>query len=192
MKTLMLTNTYLPHVGGVARSVVAFATELRRRGHRVLIVAPEFENCPADEIDVVRVPAVQNFNGSDFSVRIPIPGFLTSTVTQFEPDIVHSHHPFLMGDTALRIAAARDLPLVFTHHTMYEQYTHYVPVKSPLLSRFVIDLTTGYANLCNAVIAPSESVAEILRSRGVTAPIDVIPTGVDIARFEAGDGQSVR
>lgn len=40
MNILMLTNTYKPHVGGVARSVEAFAAELRRRGHRVLVVAP--------------------------------------------------------------------------------------------------------------------------------------------------------
>ncbi|MHB8862488.1 MAG: glycosyltransferase [Pirellulaceae bacterium] len=192
MNILMLTNTYLPHVGGVARSVDSFATEYRRRGHRVLIVAPEFENQPADESDVIRIPAIQNFNGSDFSVRLPIPGILTKPLEQFEPQIVHSHHPFLLGDTAVRIAAGRNLPLVFTHHTMYEQYTHYAPVDSPILAHFIVDLVVGYTELCDAVIAPSESVAQVLKSRGVGAPIRVIPTGVDTARFVNGDGPGVR
>jgi glycogen synthase len=40
MNIVMLTNTYTPHVGGVARSVEAFAAEYRGRGHRVLVVAP--------------------------------------------------------------------------------------------------------------------------------------------------------
>ena len=59
-------------MGGVARSVEAFTEEYRTRGHRVLVVAPEFPDMPQDEVDVVRIPAIQNFNGSDFSVALPI------------------------------------------------------------------------------------------------------------------------
>lgn len=192
MNILMLTNTYKPHVGGVARSVEAFAEELRRRGHRVLVVAPQFEGMAADEVDVIRVPAIQRFNGSDFSVRLPIPGYLTTTLQDFRPDVVHSHHPFLLGDAALRIAAMHNVPVVFQHHTMYERYTHYVPGDSPLLQRFVIELSTEYANLCNHVIAPSESVAAVLRERGVDPPITVAPTGVDVPYFAQGDGRRTR
>jgi len=192
MKILMMTNTYLPFVGGVARSVEQFATEYRRAGHRVLIVAPEYEGAAADETDVVRVPAIQHFNGSDFSVRLPVPGYLSASLQEFRPELVHSHHPFLLGDTALRVAAAWNIPLVFTHHTMYEQYTHYVPGESELLKRYVIDLSAGYANLCDCVFAPSESVAEILRQRGVETPIEVVPTGVDVERFGSGQGSKVR
>ncbi|MDH3980199.1 MAG: glycosyltransferase [Gammaproteobacteria bacterium] len=192
MNIVMLTNTYLPHVGGVARSVAAFTVEYRRRGHRVLVVAPEFDNQPADEIDVVRIPAVQHFNGSDFSAVLPVSGLLTETLDAFRPDIVHTHHPFLLGMTALRIARYRELPLVFTHHTRYEEYTHYVPLDSPTLRRFVIELATRYANLCDQVFAPSESMAKLLRERGVEAPISVEPTGVDMARFAQGDGADFR
>ncbi|MBW2012053.1 MAG: glycogen/starch synthase, partial [Deltaproteobacteria bacterium] len=63
MKILMMTNTFTPHVGGVARSVESFTTEYRKRGHHVLIVAPVFENMPENEKDVVRIPAIQHFNG---------------------------------------------------------------------------------------------------------------------------------
>ncbi len=192
MNLLMLTNTYAPHVGGVARSVEAFANEYRRRGHRVLVVAPQFEGAPPGEKDVIRIPAIQRFNGSDFSVRIPIPGLLSSALAEFRPDLVHSHHPFLLGDTAVRVAAAMNRPLVFTHHTMYERYTHYVPGDSPRMARFVMRLATGYANLCDLVFAPSQSVAAILRQRGVLTPIEVVPTGVDVERFAQGDRDAMR
>jgi len=59
MNILFMTNTYLPHVGGVARSVAAFEQEYRRLGHRVLVIAPEFEGEHADSEHVVRVPASQ-------------------------------------------------------------------------------------------------------------------------------------
>lgn len=192
MNVLMVTNTFTPHVGGVANSVAAFTAEYRRQGHRVLVVAPEFPNAPAGETDVIRLPAIQKFNGSDFSLCLPVPGFLFPALDRFRPDVVHSHHPYLLGDTALRIAAVRDAPLVFTHHTMYEKFTRYVPGDSPGLQRFVVELSTGYANLCDSVIAPSESVAAILRHRGVSAPIAVVPTGVDRARFAAGVGARFR
>jgi len=192
MNILMLTNTYAPHVGGVARSVEAFGREYRRRGHRVVIVAPQFPGAEADEPDVIRVPAIQNFNGSDFSVRLPIPGLVTASLADFHPDLVHSHHPFLLGDTALRIAALRNVPLVFTHHTMYERYTHYVPGDSPAMARFAMLLATGYANLCDRVFAPSQSVAAVLRERGVLVPIDVVPTGVQTRLFAEGDGSALR
>ncbi len=193
MKICMLTNTYSPHVGGVARSVGSLVRQCRDAGHEVLVIAPSF---PGDRYerdpDILRVPAWQNFNGSDFSVRVPLPQLVRSRIDRFGPDILHSHHPFLLGDTALRISYALHRPLVFTHHTLYEQYTHYVPFDSPALKRFVIRLATEYANACDAVIAPSESVADLLRERGVETPVHTIPTGIDTTAFAHGDGARFR
>ncbi|WP_142847054.1 glycosyltransferase [Telmatospirillum sp. J64-1] len=192
MNIMMMTNTYAPHVGGVARSVDAFTQAYRRLGHKVLVVAPEFEDMPEHEQDVVRVPALQHFNGSDFSVVLPVPGLLDEAIEAFAPELIHAHHPFLLGSTALRLSRRLDLPLVFTHHTMYEQYTHYVPGDSETLRRFVVNLSTSYANLCDHIFAPSESVADILRERNVETPITVIPTGVRLEEFDRGSGPGMR
>ncbi len=192
MNIWMMTNTFTPFVGGVARSVAAFARECRRAGHRVVIVAPVFEGMPLQEEDVIRVPALQDFNGSDFSLALPAPGILSPHLEECRPDIVHSHHPHLLGNTAVRIASRLSRPLVFTHHTMYEHYLHYVPTGASRLREFVIALVTGYCNLCDCVIAPSQSVASILRERGVQTPIEILPTGVDIGQFENGDGPAFR
>jgi 1,2-diacylglycerol 3-alpha-glucosyltransferase len=187
LKIVMLTNTYLPHVGGVANSVSSFVNEFRKRGHPTAVIAPRFEGTPEHEIDTIRVPAIQRFNGSDFSYRIPAPWKIIPPLDRFNPELVHAHHPFLLGDTALRIATARDLPLVFTHHTMYERYTHYVPGDSDAMRQFVIRLATDYANMCDHVIAPSQSIARVLRERGVETPITAIPTGIDRERFARGN-----
>ena len=192
MKILMFTNTYLPHVGGVARSVSSYEHEFCRRGHEVRIVAPQFEGATDSTSRVLRTPAIQHFNGSDFSVRIPVPGLLADFADTFHPDILHSHHPFLLGDAALRLAWSRRLPLVFTHHTMYEQYAHYVPINSDVLQRFVIQMTTDYCNLCTHVIAPSESVAKVILERGVVSPITTIPTGIDVELYGSGGGSRFR
>ncbi len=195
MNICMMTNTYLPHVGGVARSVSTFAEEYRRRKHQVLVVAPEFEGKPLNkraEAIVERVAAIQNFNGSDFSVRLPLAAALSERIDAFKADIIHAHHPFLLGDTALRIGTSKNVPIIFTHHTRYEDYTHYVPFDSPALKEVVINLSTEFANLCDGVIAPSESIARLIKKRGVTTPIRVVPTGIDVAAFAAGEGARFR
>ena len=88
MKILMVTNTFTPHVGGVARSVQQFTAAYRQRGHRVLVIAPNFADAPVREAAVVRIPAVQNFHGTDFSMPVPVPGFVWQRVQSFSPDVV--------------------------------------------------------------------------------------------------------
>ena len=194
MKIAMLTNTYLPHVGGVANSVKQFTDGYRQRGHEVLIVAPTYrEDCSEDqEENVVRIPALKQIEESNFSLALPTTPKLSRAMQEFQPDLLHSHHPYIIGDTALRLSASDGVPLVFTYHTMYEHYTHYSPVAPDHLKDFIVELASGYANLCDVVIAPSQSTADILRERGVTTSIVVIPTGVDVDRFAGGDGKEIR
>jgi 1,2-diacylglycerol 3-alpha-glucosyltransferase len=75
---------------------------------------------------------------------------------------------------------------------MYEMNTHYVPGNSKALKRFVAELALGYSQLCDRVIAPSGSVRDILKERGLNAGITVIPTGIDVGEFSSGDGDDFR
>lgn len=191
MKIAMFTNTYLPHVGGVARAVQTLENGCRKLGHEVRVIAPEFKDA-VESPEVLRVPSIQNFNGSDFSVRLPVPNVIHDFLSDFQPDVIHSHHPFLLGDSALREAWKRHIPVIFTHHTLYERYTHYVPLDSLMLKRVAIQLSTEYCNLCDRVIAPSESIERLLKARGVTTPVRTIPTGIDLGFFAAGNGERFR
>ncbi|MFO1446970.1 MAG: glycosyltransferase [Opitutaceae bacterium] len=189
MKIAHFTNTFLPHVGGVARAVQTILEDQRRARHRVLVVAPEFAEGtapPRIESSVVRIPAFTHFNDSDFSVSIPFATLLSDRLSEFRADLIHTHHPFLLGDTALREASSRRVPLVFTHHTLYENYVHYLPVEGDSLAEFAADVATRFANCCTAVVAPSQSVHDLIVSRGVTVPVHVIPTGIDTRELATG------
>jgi glycosyltransferase involved in cell wall biosynthesis len=193
MKILMVTNTFAPNVSGVARSVTTFTEEFRRRGHRVVVIAPKFDGAARGEADVIRVRALRNFNGTDYSVVLAPPHYVAKAVDALKPDVIHSHNPFLLGTTASRLAKSRNLPLVFTHHTLYERYTHYVPGgDSTLMKRLAVRRATKYANSSDAVFAPSKSIADLLYERGVTVPIFEVPTGVRLADFGDGDGAGFR
>ncbi len=192
MKIMMLTNIFTPQIGGITRSIQAFTDQYRKKGHEVLVVAPSSTNEPENETDVVRYPAIPNAYMEKYSLPLPVPGYLTTTFQKFQPDIVHSHHPFLIGLTARRGATFWDVPIVYTHHTRYDSYleSHFhLPTE---VVEMLTNLWTGYCNLCDGVIAPSESIAVQLQKRGVLKKIVVIPTGVDFAKFSQGDGRGIR
>ena len=183
----MMTNTYFPIVGGIEQSIYSFSEEFKRLGHDVLIVTPAFEGMPAEEPGVIRIPAIQKVNGTIFSINFPTSELLTRYMKDFSPDIVHSHSPFFMGDFALRLSRQHAIPLVFTYHTMFEQYVYFLPIQNEGTKRFMVKYAAGYANLTDQVIAPSKSVRDILLKRGVKTPMEVVPTGVDLDRFAKGD-----
>lgn len=192
MNIAMFTNTYLPFVGGVPKSVQSFVEELEKRGNRCLVVAPTFPDAKKSEGNVVRVKAIQNFNGSDFSVSMPDSRKIHEVLNDFNPDIIHSHHPFLLGDAALREARKRQLPIVFTHHTLYERYTHYVPFHSETMKNLVVQLAVKYCNMVDHVIAPSKSVMDYLETLGVETAMSEVPTGVEVEEYQSGDGSQAR
>jgi len=192
MNILVMTNTFTPHVGGVARSIEQFTDQYRQLGHRVKVIAPEFDNMSVEERDVVRIPAVRNFNHTDFSFITPVPHPLKNLLAGFEPDIIHSHHPFLVGSVALRISHSLEIPIVFTHHTKYEDYTHNVSLEGELVRKFAQNIATNYANTCDQVFAPSQSMLQEISNRGVTTRIDVVPTGVQTDFYRSGNGMTVR
>ncbi len=184
----MVTNTYAPHVGGVARSVQRFTEEYRKLGHAVTVIAPG--EAQSGERGVSRIPSIPDINGSSFSFPI-MNKFLENSLIAHDifdrPDIIHSHHPFLLGGVARKLSTYFKVPLIFTHHTMYEQFSYVAGAIGKKYPQFFANLATEYANACDTVIAPSKSTKEILLERGVKTPIKVCPTGLSLHKFASGD-----
>lgn len=192
MRVLMLTNCYTPRLGGVATAVQRLTWALRRRGHHVLVVAPQALGAPAQEYGVLRLPVPRQGDAGDFSRTVPLPEAVTQAVSDFAPDVIHAHQPFLLGESALRLGEELGLPVVYTHHTRHELYPAYAPASSPRARRLAEELAGGYAALCDAVIAPSDSTARLLRGRGVSGALEAIPTGVDVDACNGGKASAAR
>jgi glycosyltransferase involved in cell wall biosynthesis len=146
-------------------------------------VTPAFSGASESAGGVFRLPSVRNIGKKRFSLPLPAPHRIRGWISSIAPHVVHAHQPFLLGGTALRISRHRQIPLVFTHHTFYERYAHHLPLPPDTARRWVIDLTTRYANRCTLVIAPTASVRDILLERGVTAPIEIAPSGIDVELY---------
>jgi glycosyltransferase involved in cell wall biosynthesis len=186
------TNTYRPTMSGVVRSVDTFREAFIRLGHSVFIFAQKAAKYEDSEPFIFRYPAIEVPFANDYAFPVPISPAIDSVLPALKLDVIHSHHPFLLGDTAASKAKSLGLPLVFTFHTRYDEYTHYGPL-GPELSKMVIDRwMSHYLEKCQHVITPSESIKQILIDNGVEGDITAVPTGIDITPFVEADGQPVR
>lgn len=179
-------------VGGVCTAVETVRAALERLGHDVVIVAPRMTGAAPDLPHVVRVPSVPAPTYPDFSLPLPVGPPLARRLRALGLDVFHAQHPFLLGGTARRLARELDRPLVFTYHTLYDKYAHYVPLPRPLVARLAVAWSTRFANTADLVVAPSAGLVARLRAQGVRRPIEVLPTGVDLARFRPGDRDGAR
>ena len=188
MRIAIFSNNYLPRVSGVAVAVDFLDQALREAGHDTLVVAPDYGGGgPEASPNVHRVPALplpRVAQGHAIALPALDSTRLRELVAAFRPQVIHSHHPFLLGDVAADAADELAVPLVYTFHTLYESFTHYVKLDFPVVQRRVQEFVRGYTDRCDLVVAPTEPIRGYLEELGVGAPTATVPTGVDLSRFE--------
>ena len=192
MRVGLFTNNYLPFRGGVTTAVETLREGLEALGHRAFVFAPAAQQPHPDPSFVFRYPSVPAPTYPGFSLAVPVSRRLGRLARRLDLDLVHVHHPFLLGVTGRRLARRLRRPLVFTYHTRYEKYAHYVPLPQRLVRGLAVRLACRFAGSADLVVAPSDHVADTLRRRGVRAPVRVIPTGVDLDRFSPGSRARAR
>lgn len=194
MRIVLATESYLPYLSGVTVSVDALARGLGARGHEVLLLAPrpargakvEPVGSPGPEPATAWLDSYQLPRIAPLGYRMPWPWVWSSgwrRAEAFRPDVVHANSPFVTGLGARRLARRAGASLVFTHHTRFGDYGHYL---GPLAGTGA-SLSTAYLRRfwsgCAAIIAPSSDLAEEIRSRlapGARERVHVIPTGIDV------------
>jgi glycosyltransferase involved in cell wall biosynthesis len=192
VKVALFTNNYLPFRGGVTTSVETLRRGLEARGHAAWVFAPRFPGVPDATGRIVRYPSLPAATYPDFALAVPWSRAVSQRVHAERFDVFHAHHPFLLGPRARRLARAARRPLVFTYHTRYDKYAHYVPLPGRLVEMAAVGISTRFAARADAVIAPSALIRDELVARGVRTPITVVPTGVDLAHFAPGDAGAAR
>lgn len=194
MKIAIFTNNYLPNPYGVAGSVESFRKEFEALGHRVFIFAPKWKGYVGENPNVFWFPSVDIKYKINFPLPIPYSGKINKILEGLDINIIHSQHPNLLGGAAMRWAKKKNIPIVFTWHTLYDQYAHFAPlIPKKLAVWWMIRSAKNYANQCNTVIVPTPFVKEIIQGWGVTNEnITAIPTGVEEPMFANPNRDSIR
>ena len=180
MKIAMMTNSYKPFVAGVPVSVERLTEGLRRIGHEVVVFAPSYDT-QEEEQDVVRYGSLLRNVAGGFSVPNSLDPIIEERFREEDFDVIHVHHPMMMGETARYLSKRYEVPLVFTYHTRYEQYLHYVGLSGfgRLMPSYIRHCTTP----CDLVIAPAPLMKEYLEEISVKPPVSVLPTGLPMDSF---------
>jgi 1,2-diacylglycerol 3-alpha-glucosyltransferase len=191
------TNAYLPVISGVVRSVSTFRKSLTEMGHNVFVFAQEDNHYIDQEPFIFRYPSLHLRFPVEIPAVIPMSPFVDRLIPSLKLDVVHTHHPVLLGQAAATKAQELDLPLIFTFHTQYREYSHYFPFPQEAVQKFVKEAVSNWLKEfmvnCQHIVVPSQSMLEILRKDyGLKDHYTVIPTGIDLRPFIEADGESAR
>ena len=193
LKILIATDTYQPSINGVVTSVLNLKSGLEALGHNVRILTLSattksyYEN---------KVYYVGSYNMSAFYPDIHIKAKPSAgTVTQivnWGPDIIHTQNEFSTFYIAKKIARKLSIPIVHTYHTMYEDYAHYL-YAGKLAGRLVVKQGTHYiaSHVCG-IIAPTQKTYNSLKGYGIDIPLDIVPTGISLEKFDTPLSEEIR
>ncbi len=197
MKIGIFTESYKPYLSGVTVSVDTFARSLAALGHRVHIFAPNYPGVQDANLNpfVFRFKSIEARAYKGFCVAWPFSFRYKHYIETIGLDIVHAHSPYQLGWKGYFTAKRLKIPFVYTFHTLFTEYLHFIPLIPPKISAPIVRaLVRAFCNkLCDHVVVPTAKTKKILiEEYKVTAPIEVIPTGVVAADVERATSAGIR
>jgi len=183
MRIGLLTEAYTPVVSGVTRSVALHKSTLEAMGHEPYVFTFGRKADFDDEPHVIRSPAMPL---SDSGYHINFSFNRRARQLCRTMDVFHTQHPFVIGRLGIRYGERYGIPTIFTNHTRYDLLPrYYAPFISENLGAALLEAyLPSFAKKCELVITPTRAIRDLLRGYGVTQRIEVIPNGIDVARFQ--------
>lgn len=183
MRIGMMTDVYKPYVSGITNYISLNKLYLEQAGHEVFIFTFGDIEYQDDDTNVIRspgLPLVDTGYFLNFRYSRKAKALLQTM------DLVHVHHPFLSGRLALNYCRPLHIPVVFTNHTRYDLYAEaYMPLLPEEISASLLrSYLPPFCTAVDLVVSPSSGMADVLRKLGVTCPIEVVPNGVELERFQ--------
>ena len=155
---------------------------LLRQGVSVRTYSPTTDS-PAFEPtgDLVNIPSVPIPGRSEYQLGLGLSPRVRRDLTDFAPNIVHISAPDIIGHRAVSWARRRKLPAVASVHTRFETYLAYYHLQN--LEPLVRALMRRLYRRCDAIVAPAESTAAVLRAQRMNRNISIWARGVDREQF---------
>lgn len=186
MRIALFVETYLPYINGVVTHVNLLKDGLEKQGHEVLIVTadPGVKHHMVQD-GVLHCPAKTVKRLYSYGIAAPYNRRRMRLISDFKPDIIHIHQEFGIGMSGLYAAKTLKIPVVYTMHTMYDEYLYYVSNDRfmPIVRRLSQRYFKGIAKRSACITGPSKKVSEYFEKIGVKKKINVIPNSVELDKF---------
>ena len=186
MKILILSDLFNPSVSGIVTSVNILYEGLKKHGHEVKILTLSDTHSERKSGDFY---FVSSFNASIVYpyVRIALPkkNKIIKELIEWNPDVMHTHCEFSSFASACYIARKTNTPIVHTYHTVYEEYTHYLPIGRILIGAAIPYIVRRVSQKTKAFIAPTIKMQKILEGYHIKSDIYVIPSAIKECFFDS-------
>ena len=151
---------------------------LLRQGAAVRVYSPVVDKPAFEPVgDLVGLPSMALPGRAEYRVPLALGWRARRDLAAFAPNVVHVSSPDFAGHRAVTWARGKHLPVLASVHTRFDTYPRYYnmawiePVLTAMLRRFY--------RRCDALVAPSESMAQVLRDQRMNYDIALWSRGVD-------------
>lgn len=185
LRVALFTGNYNMVRDGPTQALNRLVGHLLAQGAAVRVYAPTIAN-PAfpPTGDLVSLPSFAIPTRDEYRITTGLGRAIRADLAAFAPNIVHVASPDPAPHRAVTWARGQGLPVLASVHTRFETYMRYYglgftePLLTAILRRFY--------RRCDALVAPSESFADVLRAQRMNADIGIWSRGVDRAIFHPG------
>jgi phosphatidylinositol alpha 1,6-mannosyltransferase len=185
LRVALFSGNYDYTRDGAAQSLQRLVGYLLRQGAAVRIYSPTVEE-PAfpRNGEVVHIPSVAVPGRSEYRVPVMLPARARRDLRRFAPNIIHVASPDIVGHRAVSLARRLDLPVVASVHTRFETYPRYYGLG--FLEPLVVAGLRRFYRRCDAIFAPSGSMARLLRQQRMNHNVGIWTRGIDDEIFNPG------
>ncbi|HCW60910.1 MAG TPA: glycosyl transferase family 1, partial [Sphingobium sp.] len=178
LRVALFSGNYNYVRDGANQALNRFVSYLLRQGAAVRVYSPTVDT-PAFEPtgDLVSAPSFAVPGRKEYRVPYRLSGALRRDLKQFGPNLVHVSSPDPLGHRAVSWARAHGLPTVASVHTRFETYPRYYGLA--FLEPLIESMLRRFYRRCDAIVAPSESMAQLLRDQRMSYDVGIWTRGID-------------
>jgi glycosyltransferase involved in cell wall biosynthesis len=170
---------------GANQALNRLAGYLLKQGAAVRVYSP-ITKTPAfpPTGDLIDLPAVPIPGRPEYRIGVAIPPRVRRDLRAFRPNIIHVASPEITGHRAVSLAHRWDLPVIASVHTRFETYPRYYGLA--FMEPVVLAVLRRFYRRCDAIFAPSDSMAQLLRDQRMNYDVGIWSRGIDREIFNPG------
>ena len=170
---------------GANQALNRLADYLLRQGAQIRVYSPTVAK-PAFKAtgDIVSVPSVPIPLRPEYRLPLAMTPRVRRDLAEYRPNIVHIASPDIVAHRAVSWARRHDVAAIASIHTRFETYLAYYHLQ--MLEPAARAIMRRLYRRCDAIVAPAESMAAVLRAQRMNRDISIWTRGVDRQQFHPG------
>ena len=185
LRIALVTGNYNYVRDGANQALNRLVGYLLRQGAHVRIYSPTVDEPAFEPVgDLVSVPSIAIPGRPEYRLPLALTARVRRDMAEFSPNVIHIASPDIVSHRAVSWARARQIAAVASIHTLFETYLAYYHMEA--LEPAARAILRRLYRRCDAIVAPAESTAAVLRAQRMNRDISIWSRGVDREQFHPG------